>query len=643
MLRKIFIVSISIFILLIQLRNSIIVNADNVVNVYICYEKTEYEKGDKINLSIDIPAFANLFETIIRYQYDDSYLDVICKDDFYFYLDNHSIFNNFVINKKFDGNILYAEMMKDSIDNGYYSSYRNNLCKMSFFALKGIDNIEEVLNIEDFQLYLFDNNHNLINYNLHLKECINASWQYDELEFEVYDLLPSLNDLFVITNRAEDEYLLFIDQNVNLNIVQEQVILIGLFDKVTGNYQTFSKIVSVVDTTKPIIKGENEQIINDVDLDNYNFYDQVVVSDNYDNEVILNLRYFNQDLKELSKSDAVAAFKRDFKMIVGYQAKDTSGNISDDFYITYSLNDTTKPIVEIDEVINICDYELNDFVIENCITISDNLDLNPLLIISLFDSNYNLINDLKDALTVNNCCYIEVYGEDYFFNQSDKKTCVINLIDTLAPNVKFKEEVIIKDVDVDSLDFKSLLEINDNDKRENSIECKYFLTEEVDIIEFKNALKKGLRGEIEYTVYDYSLNKTVVKGVIEVLDTIAPEIKVNINHEGFYKKLDKIEVEVTDNFDDNVTINVYLDKELYNGSEISEGKHNLFVEAIDQAGNLKSINYDFAVSSSGVIENIFNGNIKIKTSVYIYVIIGLSVIFVVINVLINYKQRKKKS
>ena len=103
------------------------------------------------------------------------------------------------------------------------------------------------------------------------------------------------------------------------------------------------------------------------------------------------------------------------------------------------------------------------------------------------------------------------------------------------------------------------------------------------------------------------------------------------------KKLDKIEVEVTDNFDDNVTINVYLDKELYNGSEISEGKHNLFVEAIDQAGNLKSINYDFAVSSSGVIENIFNGNIKIKTSVYIYVIIGLSVIFVVINVLINYK------
>ena len=73
-------------------------------------------------------------------------------------------------------------------------------------------------------------------------------------------------------------------------------------------------------------------------------------------------------------------------------------------------------------------------------------------------------------------------------------------------------------------------------------------------------MKKGLRGEIEYTVYDYSLNKTVVKGVIEVLDTIAPEIKVNINHEGFYKKLDKIEVEVTDNFDDNVTINVYLDK-----------------------------------------------------------------------------------
>ncbi len=614
------------------------VAATSVTDVYVVYEKNSYQKGEVVNISIDIKAFANLFETIIRYNYDDQLLEVIENNDGYFYLNNHSIFSNFIVNKKFNQNVIYAEMLKETLDEGFYSSYKNNLCKISFNALGDIVDIRECF--AGLQIYLFDNNHTIIEHSLKFQEKIKTNWKMESLEVEIGNELPDINEMFEVTNRKSGEYLAFIEEELDLNEVSEQVLQIGVYDLITGYYQTYSKIVKIKDLTKPIISGSNEIIINDFELDGYEFLKAVNVVDNYDLNPKGYVVYYDDEL-EISYYDAIAVIKEKQELNVGYYAVDSSFNQSELFKVLFKLKDTTSPKISGESILNIKDVLLDEFILEDHFSITDNLDQNPKLVMTIYNSEGIVINSLLEGLSVDKYCIVKTFGVDVSGNQSEELEVMVNLIDTTKPVVVGELVTMIDDKDIDGIDFIDLITISDNDPRACLVVCKYNNDTNLSLDDFKTLLKLGETGYIEYKVFDYSNNLTIFNMEITVNDTTRPVIKVNIENNGLYKVLDEIIWEVSDNFNDEVVVNVYIDNQPYDVSLLTEGKHNLFIEAIDNAGNVGNLNYHFVISDDSFVENLINGNVKLKTSTYLIVIIILSAFVVVIKILVNSFRKKK--
>lgn len=629
----------TIFILLIIMCNyGEKVRAIEATDIYIVYEKNSYNRGEIVNISIEIKAFANLFETILRYTYDNEVLEVIEQDGNYFYLNNHSIFSTFIVNKKFNQNVIYAEMLKDTLDEGFYSSYKNNLCKISFNAVSDISDITSCF--ENFQIYLFDNNHQIIAHNLKFQEKIKSKWQVNEIELEVGSALPDINELFSVVNRNADEYLIFMEEELELNEVSEQILQLGLYDLVTGYYQTYSKIVKVLDLTKPVISGNKEIIINDYELESYDFAMAVEVSDNYDPSPQVFVSYYDNETK-ITYSDAVNKIKQDQKLKVEYYAVDSSLNQSDCLFIEFKLKDTTSPKIISDNTINIKDSELESFNLDECFQVIDNLDQNPQIVVTIYNYNGLVINSLEEGLKINQPCKVIVFGIDQAGNKSSELEVIVNLIDTTSPIIKGENVAKLNDKEVDDLDFTTLIEVSDCDPRPVLIVCKFNGDDNLSISEFKELIKTGEKGMIKYQVFDYSNNVSNFDLEIVVIDTTKPKITVSIDNNGLYKELEEITWEVMDNFKHDVVVNVYIDNLPYDAELLTNGKHNLFIEAIDAAGNVSNLNYYFVISDASFIENLLYGNIKLKTSTYLIVIASLSALVVIIKILVVQFRKKK--
>ena len=124
---------------------------------------------------------------------------------------------------------------------------------------------------------------------------------------------------------------------------------------------------------------------------------------------------------------------------------------------------------------------------------------------------------------------------------------------------------------------------------------------------------------------------------IKLKDTIPPVISVSITEGMIYKELKKIEVEVVDNLCKNVEINVYLDNQIYNGEEVLEGDHELYVEAIDESGNKIIDKYNFSVSKN----NLLIDNVKIKNGIFVVFIVISSIIIGLLKFRINSRLKTK--
>ena len=270
------------------------------IDAYIVYDKKQVEKGDSVEIAIDLPKFAGLVEAIVRYDYNKELLTPKQIEGNYFYLDSHSIFNSFVMNKLYNEKTLYVEMIKDDISTGYYSSYKNNLCKITFIANKKIDNITTLFDYQNLQIYLFDTSHNLIEYRINKQEKIKGSWINDNLKIDVFTTLPSLEEVFTVENRQKEEYVTFIDKTIDTSIVSTQILQIGVFDVITGDYISYSIVVNVVDSISPTIIGLNEYTVYDTDLDNIDFSSSIEISDNYDHNITPIIYYYDENDKRIS-------------------------------------------------------------------------------------------------------------------------------------------------------------------------------------------------------------------------------------------------------------------------------------------------------------------------------------------------------
>lgn len=615
-------------------------SASSKIDLCVVYESNSYEKGDVVTISIELPKFSNLFEVIIRMEYDSNYLSPVIINNEYFKLNNHSIFDAFVVNKKINDNTLYAELMKSSVEDGYYSSYKNNLCSLEFNVLSHIDNIEDYFNSSNIQVFLFDVNHSLIEYEIKLVKQIDAGFKNSNYDIEVFSENIDLSDIFYVNNRNANEYLILEEKIIDYALIGSQILQIGVFDYLTGKYLSFSTIINIIDNKAPVISGESIYEIKDTELQNINFLDYIKVSDNYDQNVSILVNYYNKEMKIIN-DNYKDVLKKNLVMYVGYVCIDSSNNKSEEFIVQFKLKDTTAPCVSANDVL-IIDNELEKYDIINSIKISDELDEKPSLILSFYNNNEEIVDDYKKYLSINECCYMEVYGVDKFNNISDKIRVKICLIDKTKPIIECEEEEYIKDIELNNFNFCSLINVVDNDRRECNVSYDCYIGDKiVNVEDFKSNLLLGRDCFIKYYVYDYSLNfaTTTVKVILK--DTLSPVISVNIENDGVYKHLDKIEYEVVDNLSSNVIVNVYLDNELYNGEKVLEGRHELTIEAIDEAGNKIEENYYFVVSDMSFLGNLLNGNIKLKCSVIIVIVIISSLIIGVLK--FRFGSRLKKN
>lgn len=618
------------------------VAANSKIDLCVVYEKESYEKGDLVSLSFDLPKFSNLFEVIIRVNYDENVFKPIIYNNEYFKLNNHSIFDEFVVNKKINENTLYAELMKNDASDGYYSSYKNNLCILEFNALSHIDNIKDYFNSSNIQVFLFDINHSLIDYEIKQIKLLDAGFKSVSYDVEVYGEEVSLEDIFYVNNRKSEEYIILEEKKIDYNVLGPQILQIGVFDNVTGKYLTYSTIINVMDKIAPIIECEDSFYVNDEMLDCINFLDYISVSDNYDQNVSILVNYYNKEYGSLiSIKDAIKCLKDDLEIYIGYIAVDASMNQSEEKLVKFELIDTTSPNVNVSDI-NIVDSNLNSFEILDYISVTDNLDKNPNVILTFYNVDLELVDNYKDYLKVNECCYVDVYGVDSFNNISDKKRAKINLIDTTSPTINFEEVSYVNDYELNGFDFNTLIEVYDNDSRSCNVSCDYIVDGNVvgDVGEFRSRLVQGKECSIKYYVYDYSLNYSSVSLKVVLKDTLAPVISVNIENDGVYKSLDTISYEIVDNISNNLNITVLLDGNSYNGEKVEEGAHVLYVEAIDESGNKIIEEYNFIVSNKSFVGNLLDGNIKLKGSIIVGIVVLCSVIIGIVKYRFSYKLKK---
>ena len=379
------------------------VSANNPLDLCIVYEQEHYEKGDHVKLSFDLPKFSNLFSVIIRLEYNSEIVIPIEENNEYYKLNNHSIFNEFVVNKKINDNTLYAELMKNDVLDGYYSSYCNNLCVLEFNALSHIDDVKEIFDEEKIQIFLFDINHNLIDYNIKYVKSIEAGFKCDQYEVNVFSEELLLENIFIVNNRTPSEFLILEEKNIDYTSLGAQIYQIGVFDKITGKYQTYSTIINVVDKISPVIEGEKEVDILDTELDHIDFSNYIKVNDNYDKEVAIKLNYYNKE-EQLIEIDYKTQILREMSLIVGFTAIDSSFNESTEYFIEFKLIDTTPPEVTVNDI-KITDKELLEYDILSDILVEDNLDINPKLILSFYNSDDELIDDYKKFISNLECFY----------------------------------------------------------------------------------------------------------------------------------------------------------------------------------------------------------------------------------------------
>ena len=612
------------------------------IDAYIVYDKKQVEKGDSVEIAIDLPKFAGLVEAIVRYDYNKELLTPKQIEGNYFYLDSHSIFNSFVMNKLYNEKTLYVEMIKDDISIGYYSSDKNNLCKITFIANKKIDNITTLFDYQNLQIYLFDTSHNLIEYRINKQEKIKGSWINDNLKIDVFTTLPSLEEVFTVENRQKEEYVTFVDKTIDTSIVSTQILQIGVFDVITGDYISYSIVVNVVDSISPTIIGLNEYTVYDTDLDNIDFSSSIEISDNYDHNITPIIYYYDENDKRISLKEAIEKFKKDYVLIVGYVAIDSSQNKTEEFFQKYLLIDTTKPVVTGIEQIIIDDVDLLKVDFTTYFQVFDNLDTNPALILSFFSEEYEPINDIKDYLNINNFVNIEVRGIDKFNNESEPFLTMVKLKDTTPPTIEVDDKVYINDVLVNVENLKKLIKVTDNDSRTCSIDCKYYIEQEESEEEFIKQIKSGKNGKIIYVVKDYTGNMNTKEVQIFCVDTTPPIVELNIQNNEIYESLDMITWKVKDNFLGEVKVEAYLDQERYYSKNVSNGKHQFVLIATDENGNITKVECNFIVSDANFIGNVIRGNIQIKKMVYVYVILGISIVLVIVKIVLMRKKQKEK-
>ena len=624
--------------------------ASSNANLYLVFDKTTYNVGDIVNININLDQFASLSEVKLQIEIKEEYFEPVMVDNKYFYFSASSVFTNDVINDYVDHTYLRLRLIKDeNISEGYFSSYKNNICNLQLKVKRPIDDIYNYFTIDNYDnmgisVYLFDVKDQIINYNLYHREKIKVNWQVESYELNVYSEVPDFKKDIQILNREIGEYEYLIEKQIDTMIIGLKTVHIGIYDKKAADYIVLSKAVSVVDKMAPIITYPSNITIEDNLIMTIDYFDYIDVSDNYDTYLDTTIKYYDEELKEVQDLDSFRTYlSSNQKGYLKFIAKDTSKNETSTEFIEINVIDTLAPLInEIDKLV-INDTEVDHFDLLSNFIVSDNYDHHPEVVFDFGEYNQYAYEELKEVLKIGTNIHFSYFAIDESMNKTAVFQAVIEVIDTIKPSVKVSD-VIVDDVDYNSNDFEQLVIISDNFKYPCRLEKKYYINDVlVNQEQFDEAMLRGQKGYIVYVGIDTFDNRSEeVRQNINVIDTIVPQIIVkNIQNGQKYIKMDKIEYEIVENFD-NYELIVLLDDKEYLGGKVEIGKHELYIKVKDAIGHERSLSLDFEVIEDNIIGCKGDASCYVNNYLEVVIIVSALLIFVIIMIIVRIVIKKKK-
>lgn len=589
--------------------------ANTKTTIHYIFDKLSVKENEEFMLTIILEDYQDLIGVQFVCDVDEKIFVPTSKNNKYFQKPSQSIFeekeiyeNSYTTNQ----GLRFSGLTKNGKTYGY--SNLNMVFSVSFVSKTNIEDISKYFssNIEvegvGSRIILIDKWLNEIDYQINYCESLKASWSENKYVVEVFGKLPNIEKDIKVLNRQEGKYdIEIVIDEINLNVLGPQVLKVKIYDYLTTEVVYLARSIEVVDSTPPIVDSPfNTYYFDDTYISQESF-DIFNVEDNYDNNLEKYYKYYTSDSIELSGIDEFKNYlKTNLIGKIGCYSKDSSSNISQELIVNVNIIDTTVPDINEINDFSINDTSINNFSIESLIIIKDNYDSNPKLIIKNITSTLSIVDTLKTKYYVE----IEYYGIDNAGNETKHYTFKIYLKDTISPTLDNVLDLNIPDEDMNLyLQDITFLEkdfiISDNFNKELVMDRKYYIDNElVSVDDFLSSLLLGKEGVVEYQLIDSGNNKSLLKHQkVIIVDDTAPTITVNnIQNDGKYLKIDKIDYQVVDNFNLPVNVKILLNGEEYLENVIDKiGKYELKIIASDRFNNeiQKVINFEI------VDENIF--------------------------------------
>ena len=618
--------------------------------VYLIFDKTEYLENERVKLTINLAKFANLSEVKLRININNEYLEPIVENNEYFYLNYSSIFNSYIINDYIENKYLRLHLMKENdIVEGYYSGVKNSLCEVCFNVKKDINNIEDIINIDDVSLYLFNIDDELIDYQIFYSNKIKIKVNQKQYDINVFNELPDFNNEVKVLNRSDEEYEIYLEENIDTSIIGIKVLLLAIYDLTNADYVTIPITINIIDNECPIIEYPLELLYLDNEYSDKTFLEDIKITDNYDNNLIINISYYNKEKEKMDKNEFYHYLSFNLEGYISIKVSDQSNNSSVSDKINIKIIDQTCPEIAIINSLEVIDTDIESFEFEANLSVNDKYDENPCLIVKYYDMENNEIDDYKKELLTGRKVIATYYGIDEFNNKTEEIKCIITPIDLTIPIIHNIKDIEINDYELYNTDFFEGIYASDNfDKNLSIIKTYYILDEYVSYKDFLEKLSKGLKGCIKYQTKDYSNNLSIeyIQNII-VFDTTPPDIKIeNVKNDEKYIYLENIKYSVSDNFENEIKIEVYLNDLIYNNEEIMvPGEYKIFIKAVDESNNISEYVLKFTIIEDNIIgcgtDAICYYNNYSELIVIVCAVLSIGVAIVVGQLIIKVNKKKK--
>ena len=247
-----------------------------------------------------------------------------------------------------------------------------------------------------------------------------------------YDKTPEV----VITYYDVDNKLIN-NQNLFLEYllthVQAKVVIKSL-DSSGNASDEFEIIIEIKDVEAPTVDYPKEISIKDVEIADFDFMNYVTVTDDYDSNPRFIITYLCENIEI---EDQIDALLRGKKVIVRYYVEDKSSNKTQNYETKIEVLDTTPPIINNVENIEITDQEAINFDFSKLVSISDNIDKNPKINFTYYLESQEVSRDeWKKAIVRGHKGVIKYYGIDASNNKTSAFDTEIIVCDITPPVIK---------------------------------------------------------------------------------------------------------------------------------------------------------------------------------------------------------------